>query len=203
MAQKLCDAATKAQQPHSDWECINTAAHAAGGTSFIVGSVFFLPECNSNVGWWLFFVGSLFCPLVVLCNCAEVHAHAKHEAASKKHEQAPSPKHVSGTRSMHTLKNNLAKKSNATTTNLLTTKTASSSPAKQSKTQQTLLESLINLIHSIGTIVFTVGSVFFATQVALHQPSAQLFVWGSAAFLVGAHLNVLADASHTVHTAPL
>ena len=42
-----------------------------------------------------------------------------------------------------------------------------------------------------GTILFTVGSVFFLSQVALFRPGAWCFVSGSLLFLAGATINVL------------
>lgn len=59
-----------------NWERINTVAYAMGGLLFILGSIFFFPELNSDVGSYLYFAGSIFYLIVTVHDLAEVMAYA-------------------------------------------------------------------------------------------------------------------------------
>lgn len=65
------------------------------------------------------------------------------------------------------------------------------------------LEYAAAVSYVLGTVLFTVGSVFFLSFVARDLAGAWFFVWGSFLFVVGACINVLqiarADSMLTLH----
>lgn len=68
------DAEARAQ---FNWERINTVAYCFGGLLFILGSIFFYPDLDSDIGSYLYFAGSIFYLIVTLHDLAEVKAYAR------------------------------------------------------------------------------------------------------------------------------
>jgi len=74
------------------WETINAVAYKAGGIIFLVGSVLFFPALDrwSNLGAWLFLVGSLLYLVVNTHDAIEVTRHYR-EMRRRSERTGPTP----------------------------------------------------------------------------------------------------------------
>jgi len=69
---------------HRNWEAINEWCYLLGGILFCVGSVFFFPDLDSDVGSWIYFAGSILYLIVNLHDLAEVLVNRKLHPENKK-----------------------------------------------------------------------------------------------------------------------
>lgn len=129
-------------QNHISWESTNAILYLVGGISFIMGSIFFLPqyEALSDLGAWIFFGGSLIYLLVT--------GHDLLESTAYLYSQ------------------------------------------KQS-TIWNWLELIVANFYVGGTILFTVGSLLFLSEIDQIVVGGWCFTIGSFFFLVGACINAI------------
>lgn len=68
---------------HFTWESVNSVLYLLGGLTFVLGSIFFLPEYDQNpdTGAWIFFGGSLVYLVVTVHDLFEASAYLR----SRKH----------------------------------------------------------------------------------------------------------------------
>jgi hypothetical protein len=127
---------------HFNWELSNAILYIVGGTSFVVGSVFFLPkhEPLSDLGAWIFFGGSLVYLIVT--------GHDLLESLSQLNDC-------------------------------------------EQVTFWNWLEFFIATIYVSGTLLFTVGSLLFLSQLNEIVVGGWCFTIGSFLFLMGACMNVI------------
>jgi hypothetical protein len=124
------------------WETLNAVLYKLGGVLFIIGSILFFPSLNqyTDLGAWVFVVGSLLYLVVTGHDCAEVLRNWRW---------------------------------------------------KRRRGPFDILELGAISSYVVGTVLFTVGSVFFLDAVSWIIPGAWCFVVGSLLFVVGAAANVL------------
>ena len=80
---RLFDLADRRASPqdHFRWETFNTAVYLGGGVLFAVGSLLFFPrlEARSDLGAWIFFVGSILFLVVAGHDTTEVVRHRRRQ----------------------------------------------------------------------------------------------------------------------------
>ncbi|PSO49589.1 MAG: hypothetical protein BRC33_06400 [Cyanobacteria bacterium SW_9_44_58] len=125
-----------------NWETINAILYLVGGFSFIIGSIFFLPQFYnlSDIGAWIFFAGSLVYLIVTGSDLLEATAYLR---------------------------------------------------SQETKTIWDWLEFFIANVYVGGTILFTIGSLLFLSEIEKIVAGGWCFTIGSLLFLIGACLNVI------------
>ncbi|MFB6275874.1 MAG: YrhK family protein [Halothece sp.] len=127
---------------HFKWETINAILYIVGGFSFIIGSIFFLPQFDdlSDIGAWIFFGGSLVYLIVTGSDLLEATAYLR---------------------------------------------------SQKTKTIWNWLEFYIANVYVGGTVLFTIGSLLFLSEIDKIVAGGWCFTIGSLLFLIGACLNVI------------
>jgi len=125
-----------------NWERTSAILYIVGGSTFILGSIFFLPqyEALSDLGAWIFFIGSLVYLLVTGYDLLESSAYVRSGKGSR---------------------------------------------------IWSWLELAIAGIYVGGTVLFTVGSLLFLSQIDWIVAGGWCFTIGSLFFLFGAFLNAI------------
>ena len=127
---------------HFNWGLTNAILYIVGGTSFVIGSIFFLPEYEifSDIGAWIFFGGSLVYLVVTGHDLLESYFQLCY---------------------------------------------------RKELTFWHWLEFVIANIYVGGTVLFTIGSLLFLSQIDEIIAGGWCFTIGSLFFLFGACMNVI------------